>query len=181
MARFDKTMAEKNAAPQVNGHSTTAVAKDESSISPVPNMEMSPAVSDQGQKRSADGEYPSDIMDMPSPKKKSKANHIIDADAAFAARLQAEENSRARPTRNGALRKTIVVKKKKKSPKKKTMDKIKPEDDSDLQDSGSDAVEKKVNRSGGFHVRNVKPYFFSSSLTPNAETNDAFGSSLSST
>ena len=77
----------------------------------------------------------------------------MDDDAAFAARLQAEENSRARPTRGGVNKKAIPAKKKKRTPKKKGSEKIKPEDDSDLEGSGDEAADKKVNRNGGFHVR----------------------------
>ena len=151
MARFDKFMAEKNATTQTNGHSS--VAKDESSESPRPKHETLPQTSDHGHKRTSDDDELSDVPNSPSPKKKRKVEHFVDADAAFAAKLQAEENSRARPTRGGANRKSTTIKKKKRSPKKKTSDKVKAEDDSDLQDSGSEAVERKVNRSGGFHVR----------------------------
>ncbi|MCJ1262032.1 hypothetical protein MMC22_001901 [Lobaria immixta] len=150
MARFDKFIAEKNAPPQTNGHSS--VAKDESSESPRPKQEISPPTSDRGHKRTSDDDELSDVPISPSPKKKRKVEHFVDADAAYAAKLQAEENSRARSTRGGASRKSTTIKKKKRNPKKKTSDKVKAEDDSDLQDSGSEAVEKKVNRSGGFHL-----------------------------
>ena len=168
MARFDKFMAEKNAVAQTNGHSNAA--KDESSESPRPKQETSLPVSDQGQKRTSDEDELSDVPNSPSPKKKRKVEHFVDADAAFAAKLQAEENSRARPTRGGASRKSTTIKKKKRSPKKKTSDKIKAEDDSDLQDSGSEAVEKKVNRSGGFHVSNL--HHLTSLCSILLETND---------
>lgn len=159
MARFDKFIAEKNAPPQTNGHSS--VAKDESSESPRPKQEISPPTSDRGHKRTSDDDELSDVPISPSPKKKRKVEHFVDADAAYAAKLQAEENSRARPTRGGASRKSTTIKKKKRNPKKKTSDKVKAEDDSDLQDSGSEAVEKKVNRSGGFH----KPMTLSAPLS----------------
>lgn len=152
MARFDKFIAEKNAPAQTNGH--ISAAKDESSESPKPKHEISPPLSDQGQKRSSDEDDLSDVPNSPSPNKKRKAEHFVDADAAYAAKLQAEENSRARSTRGGATRKSTAIKKKRRSPKKKTSDRVKAEDDSDLLDSGSEAVEKKVNRSGGFHVCN---------------------------
>ena len=143
-------MAEKNAATQINGHSATS--KEESSESPRPKQEETPPISTESHRHVSDDDELSDVPNTPSPKKKRKLEHIVDADAAYAARLQAEENSRARSTRGGANRKNITVKKKKRSPKKKTSDKIKAEDDSDLQDSGSEITEKKVNRSGGFHV-----------------------------
>ena len=149
-ARFDKFMAEKNAAAHTNGQSTPI--KDEPSQPTWPNETASPPVSVQSHKHESDDDELSDVPDTPSPKKKRKVDHHIDDDAAFAAKLQAEENSRARPTRNGMNRKTVTIKKKKRNPKKKTSDKVKAEDDSDLQDSGSEGTEKKVNRSGGFHV-----------------------------
>jgi upstream activation factor subunit UAF30 len=98
----------------------------------------------------------SDVPDTPPPKKKQRKNSEID-DAAFAAKLQAEENSRARPTRGGAMRKAAPVKKK--APKKKTAARVKGSDDSEVE-SGSGA-EKKVNRSGGFH----KPLTLSAPLS----------------
>ena len=95
----------------------------------------------------------SDVKFTPPPKKKQKKVEMDDA--AFAAKLQAEENSRARPTRGGATRKTAPVKKR--TPKKKAAAKVKASDDSDVE-SGS-AAEKKVNRSGGFHVSNLQLNF----------------------
>ncbi|KAJ5239373.1 hypothetical protein N7468_003992 [Penicillium chermesinum] len=80
-----------------------------------------------------------------SPKKR-KQDTDIDGDAAFAAKLQAEENKRARPTRGGNSRRTAPAKKKSKA---KTSKRVKAEDDSDI-GSGSD-TKKEVNRSGGFH------------------------------
>ena len=95
----------------------------------------------------------SDVPDSPPPKKKRKEKPAVDDDAAFAAKLQAEENSRARPTRGGATRKAAPVKKKR-VVKKKTKDKVRPEDDSDLE--GSDASkEKNVKRNGAFHVSSI--------------------------
>ena len=177
MARFDKFMAEKNAAVQTNGQLTPI--KDEPPQSPMSNQAASPPVSERSHKRVSDDDELSDVPDTPSPKKKRKADHYVDDDAAFAAKLQAEENSRARPTRNGLNRKTVTIKKKKKAPKKKTSDKVKAEDDSDLQDSESEVTEKKVNRSGGFHVwRFTLLSALALSLTNFAETDDAFWPSL---
>ena len=152
MARFDKFMAEKNTEGQTNGHShlTNGDVKHET---PETKHESSTPPSRKSVKREAtdDDAELSDVPASPSPKKKRKVPHMDD-DAAFAARLQAEENSRARPTRGGVNKKAIPAKKKKKTPKKTNPDKVKAEDDSDLEGSGSEAVEKKVNRSGGFHV-----------------------------
>lgn len=153
MARFDKFMAEKSASATTNGHSE--VVKEESSESPAPKNGRRRPNPDQGQKRTSDEDDLSDLPNISPHKKKRKAEPFVDADALYAAKLQAEENSRARPTR-GATRKHTVIKRKR-TPKKKTSEKVKAEDDSDLQNSGSETTEKKVNRSGGFHVSRVFP------------------------
>ena len=67
--------------------------------------------------------------------------------------LQAQENSRARPTRAGVPKKkknASVVKKK--TPRKKSEKKIKADDDSELE-VGSDGEVKEKVKKGGFHVR----------------------------
>ena len=143
MARFDNFTAK--SAAQTNGHSTTT--NGEVSRSATPKQEPRSPVS---KKRPPEElEDLSDVRDSPTPKKKKKIDH--DSDAAFAAKLQAQENARMRATRGGGPKKTGVVKKKK-TPKKKTSAKVKAEDDSDLDDSGSEVKEKKVNRNSGFHV-----------------------------
>lgn len=142
MERFD-IYAEKNgvgASPEEtatsNGHkegnSTAAVPSPPPSSSPV--------------KRDADSEEASPTGSEP-PAKKHKPAADVDADALYAAKLQAEENMRARPTRGGNTRRAAPSKKKSKS---KTSKRVKAEDDSDIE-SGSD-TKKEVNRSGGFHV-----------------------------
>ena len=145
MSRFDKFIAEKSAASVTNGHTVpvkteTTKIKGNSS-SPPPKKEP---------KRNSDDDDLSDVPNYPPPKKKRKVEAPIDDDAAFAARLQAEENIRARNTRGGANRRTGPIKKKK-IQKKKSSTKIKAEDDSDVDGSGSEK-ERKVNRTGGFHV-----------------------------
>ena len=142
MARFDKFMAETNAPPKplVNGH-TEAVKQEGADI-------PAPASTNGTKPGSADVEESSEAVDTPPPKKKRKRSSVNE-DAMFAARLQAEENSRARPTRGGASKKTSAPAKKKKTPKKKTARTVDTADDSDID---SEAAEKKVNRSGGFHV-----------------------------
>lgn len=153
MTRFDKFVAEQNAAPLSNGHSAPIKSEPSDSV-----QETYPPVSKGVQKRKsasdsgADDSELSNVPTSPPPKKKRKAEPALDDDAAFAAKLQAEENSRARPTRGGASRKSFVIKKKKKTSKKKTSDRVKAEDDSNLDGSGSGAEDKTVNRSGGFHV-----------------------------
>lgn len=153
MARFDKFMVEKDTVRQANGH-TKLTNGDVKHETPETKHESSTPPSRKSVKREVtdDDAELSDAPASPSPKKRRKVADMDD-DAAFAARLQAEENSRARPTRGGVNKKAIPAKKKKRTPKKKDSEKIKPEDDSDLEGSGDEAVEKKVNRSGGFHVR----------------------------
>ncbi|MCJ1288870.1 hypothetical protein MMC34_000401 [Xylographa carneopallida] len=161
MTRFDRFVAEKDAALVVNGHGKPV--KSEPSETP---KEATSDAPNSIKKRKSESEDPVDESELsnvpvsPPPKKKRKAEQVMDADAMFAAKLQAEENSRARPTRGGANRKSVPVKKKKRTPKKKTSDKVKAEDDSDLNSSGS-GNEKKVNRSGGFH----KPMTLSAALS----------------
>lgn len=126
--------------PTSNGH------QDGDSVSAVP----SPPPSSSPVKREADSEEASEPSVSSPPAKKRKSDMDVDGDAAFAAKLQAEENLRARPTRGGNSRRTAPAKKKNKA---KTSKKVKAEDDSDIE-SGSDR-KKEVNRSGGFHVRNL--------------------------
>jgi hypothetical protein len=96
-------------------------------------------------KREAESDEVSDLAATPPPKKKQKST--VDADAVFAAKLQAEEDQRARPTRGGANRKSAPARKKKKKPKK---DRITTSDDSDID---ADEKEQKPRRETGFHVR----------------------------
>lgn len=167
MARFDKFDAQRKAAVKTNGHAKTA--KEESPVPlgsgghsslPVPKKQkieseeedlsdIKPTPSPRKHKQESDDDELSDVKDTPPPRKKKK-NTDQDSDAAFAAKLQAQENSRIRSTRGGGPKATPV--KKKKAPKKKTSAKVKAEDDSDLDGSGSGGGEKEVNRSGGFHV-----------------------------
>lgn len=96
-----------------------------------------------------------DLRDDAPPRKKAKSatggfvNAGADDDAAFAARLQAEENNLARSTRGGgtAKRQSAGNQPKKKG---KSATKIKADDDSDLE-AGS-GEEKIVKRTGAFHV-----------------------------
>ncbi|KAJ5104171.1 hypothetical protein N7532_004700 [Penicillium argentinense] len=148
MQRFDIFAAQNGAAESPeetsNGHpdgdSAPAVRSPPSSSSPV--------------KREAVSAEASDHSAASHPPKKRKPNADVDADAMFAARLQAEENLRARPTRGGN-RRTAPPKKK----KAKTAKKVRAEDDSDVE-SGSD-TKKEVNRTGAFH----KPFNLSPALS----------------
>ncbi|KAJ5115325.1 hypothetical protein NUU61_001084 [Penicillium alfredii] len=106
----------------------------------------SPPPSTSPVKRDADSEERFEPTSTSPPTKKRKPDTDVDADAVFAAKLQAEENLRARPTRGGNTRRAPPTKKKTKT---KTSKRVKAEDDSDI-DSGSE-TKKEVNRSGGFH------------------------------
>ena len=101
-------------------------------------------------KSSVKREAPSDTLSEatnPSPPKKQKHKTVDeDADAAFAAKLQAEENKRSRSTRGGNARKAAPVKKR--TPKKKTPAKIRGSDESELDDSGAEKKPKNT----GFNV-----------------------------
>lgn len=87
-------------------------------------------------------------------KKPRKSKATEEDDAAFAARLQAQENSLARSTRgsNGTKRRSAVNKATpKKNKKTKSAKKVKDDDDSDAE-TGSGVEKKEVKRTGGFHV-----------------------------
>lgn len=127
---------------QANGHSTV---KNDSSVSSEPARKaIRPSPSKH--KQESDEDEVSDVKNSMPPKKKKRIEH--DSDAAYAARLQAQENARTRMTRGGGPKAPPA--KKKKTPKKKTSAKVKAEDDSDVDGSGSDGKEKV--RTGGFHV-----------------------------
>ena len=125
----------KNTTPQVNGQPKQEF-KNGAKRSLTPNSSV--------------GATPeSDESDVyPSPPKKKRKQP--DSDAKLAAKLQAEENSRARPSRAGVNKKPVVIRKKS-TPKKKSSAKVKADDDSDL-DLNSDGQKKDVVRKGGFHV-----------------------------
>ncbi|KAL8701943.1 MAG: hypothetical protein Q9201_004648 [Fulgogasparrea decipioides] len=155
MARFDKFMADQSAPPQINGHAEDV--KAEPSASPVvPRSKTPPEPWPISKRESFETEELSEVADTAPPKKKRKRSPLDD-DAAFAAKLQAEENIRARPTRGGVTKKAVPVKKKK-TPKKKTADRVDAADDSEVD---SETAEKKINRSGGFH----KPLTLSAPLS----------------
>jgi upstream activation factor subunit UAF30 len=107
----------------------------------------SPPPSSSPVKRQASSDATSEPASASPPAKKHKPDTDTDADAAFAAKLQAEENSRARPTRGGNTRRAAPVKKKSKA---KTSKRVKAEDDSDI--GSGDEPKKEVNRNTGFHV-----------------------------
>ncbi|MCJ1448923.1 MAG: hypothetical protein MMC23_009442 [Stictis urceolatum] len=154
--RFDKfAEGDKVSPPITNGHAKPEPETEVVKAEETPEPKTSQKRKSESDKDEDPDEELSDVKFTPPPKKKQKKVEMDDA--AFAAKLQAEENSRARPTRGGATRKTAPVKKR--TPKKKAAAKVKASDDSDVE-SGS-AAEKKVNRSGGFH----KPLTLSAPLS----------------
>jgi len=127
-------------------------AKPEQAATPAPKTNgyharspKSPTPGKSPVKREAPDKPVSDVLDESPPKKKRK-EPSVDADAVFAARLQAEEDKRARPTRGGSSRKSAPLKKK--TPKKKTAVRVRGSDESDVEDS---QTEKKL-KSTGFNV-----------------------------
>lgn len=126
---------EETTASNGHAHANTAAAV------PSPSPSSSPV------KRQTHSEEASEPARASPPPKKRKPDTDVDADALFAAKLQAEENMRARPTRGASTRRAAPSKKKSKA---KTAKRVKAEDDSDV-DSGSE-TKKEVNRTGGFHV-----------------------------
>lgn len=146
MARFDKFIVEQSAPARTNGHVSDVKIEESKSPEATP-LQASPERTPVSKREASEIDESSEAVDVPPPKHKRKRTPTDD-DAAFAAKLQAEENVRARPTRGGGPKKVAPVKKKK-TPKKKTAVRVDAADDSDLD---SEAAEKKVNRSGGFHV-----------------------------
>lgn len=141
MQRFDKFNAEQNGSSEPP--------------EPIPTVENGAKETNgdasdvSNHKRSADDSALSEIEDAAPRKKKVKKSRVAEDDAAFAARLQAEENARLRSTRGGNTKRRAPAPKKK--TKKKSATRVKDDDDSDI--SGSDADKKSPSRKGGFHVR----------------------------
>lgn len=155
MERFDVFAAKRDQPPSPVEPPSAAEASNgdqQSQDAVAPAATSSYAGSASPQKRPPDSDELSDLPTKTPPAKKTKKkddDDDVDADAVYAAKLQAEENMRARPTRGANTRKVAPAKRKTKA---KTSKKIKAEDDSDL-DSGSETTKKEVKRSGGFHVR----------------------------
>ncbi|KAF2740433.1 SWIB-domain-containing protein [Polyplosphaeria fusca] len=148
MKRFDKFNSEQN------GHEPEPIEPIPTVEAPAPMNGIKSATADTSdsaaspKKRSPDDSQLSEVDQSP-PKKKQKKTKVED-DAAMAARLQAEENSRsrARTTRGGNTKKKAPAPKKKEK-KKKSANRVKDEDDSDIESGSGD--KKEVKRSGGFH------------------------------
>lgn len=155
MTRFDKFDAARRADGANNGATNGTIKVATPTSAPTVNRIASSAA-----KRTSTSDS-EDTTATPPPKKKVKKSGGL-SDAELAARLQAEENSRARTSRSGGVgsggsgsgkkaRSTPVKKSKKKSAAR-----ITGSDDSDV-DTGE---EKPVKRNGAFHVR--RPNFTSS-------------------
>ncbi|KKY29021.1 putative swib mdm2 domain protein [Phaeomoniella chlamydospora] len=142
LERFDEFNARQNGAGAASQKNTETAA---SPTPPTTNGHATTSPSPSPVKRQSESEELSEVADDAPPKKKRKPDNV-DSDALIAARLQAEENARARPTRGGSTRKATPAKKR--ASKKKTEKKVRAEDDSDL--SGSEA-DKPV-KNTGFHV-----------------------------
>ena len=140
MQRFDKFNNEQNGGSEVS--------------EPIPTVENgAKASNDDTSDVSHNKSVLSEVEDVAPPKKKVKKTKVKDEDddAAFAARLQAEENARmGRATRGGNTKRKAPAPKKTKT-KKKSSTRIKDEDDSDIA-SGSGGEKKSPSRKGGFHV-----------------------------
>lgn len=149
MQRFDLFMNKNNepSTPSDDAIPSTETANGHGHSSHKQEKHITPPPSSSSPQRKREAE--SMASDDTEPKKR-RPDPDVDADAEFAAKLQAEENKRARPTRGSATRKTAPSKKKSKS---KTSKKVKAEDDSDLESTSE--TKKEVNRSGGFHVSQI--------------------------
>ncbi len=105
----------------------------------------------------AKSEPQSDSDEVAPPKKKRKQAKEVD-DAKLAAMLQEQENRSTRATRGAGNKK--VTKKVQKKPRKKSEKKVKADDDSELEEIGSDGEVKEKPKKGGFH----KAYYLSAPL-----------------
>ncbi|KAF1838686.1 SWIB-domain-containing protein [Decorospora gaudefroyi] len=159
MQRFDKFNSEQNGSSEPCEPIPTVENGAKASngdTSDVSNLKRSPN----------DDSALSEVDDVAPPKRKAKKAKKSSSstkddemdDAAFAARLQAEENMRVgRATRGGNTKRRAPAPKK----KKKSANRVKDEDDSDIA-SGSGAEKKTPSRNkGGFH----KPYSLSPALS----------------
>jgi upstream activation factor subunit UAF30 len=151
IARFDKF---NNAAAPAKATTTSKAATNGTSHAKPSQKPRDAAADDASVDMKSEGyeeDEMSDVVDSPkkSPKKKRKTESI-DNDAKLAAKLQALENTKARSTRGGGTKKATPIKKKKAS---KSKTRLKAEDDSEIDSEVGEERKRKVNRNGGFHVR----------------------------
>jgi upstream activation factor subunit UAF30 len=167
MERFDHYAEQNGVGDSPEENATSNGQRDSASASaavPSPPPSSSPV------KRHTTGDGAFDPPSASPPAKKRKPDDDVDADAVFAAKLQAEENSRARPTRGGNTRRAAPSKKKSKA---KTTKRVKASDDSDI--GSGDEPKKEVNRNTGFHVCDSKiPSQFSINSHRSTETAEPF-------
>ncbi|CAG7920517.1 unnamed protein product [Penicillium olsonii] len=140
MERFDRYADQDGLGGSPEETATSNGQRDSASAA-----ERSPPASSSPVKRQASSDGTSEPASASPPAKKQKPDDDFDADAAFAAKLQAEENSRARPTRGGNTRRAAP----KKKSKAKTSKRVKASDDSDI--GSGEETKKEVNRNTGFH------------------------------
>jgi hypothetical protein len=160
MERFDhasKVAAEPHPTVETPYSSTNGHVKSESKPSATPSRTTT---------TQTPSSPPSDSdEDVSPPKKKRKIPKSEPMDDAKLARmLQEQENRGSRATRGGNVKGGKVVKKGKgtpKRPRKKSEKKVKAEDDSELEEVGSDGEVKEKPKKGGFH----KEYYLSAPLS----------------
>ena len=93
------------------------------------------------------GEIKVSVQPPKKKQRKEKSEDTEDADAKLAALLQAQENSRTRATRGGNTKTKAAPRKKGVTSRKmKSAKRIRPEDDSDVDDGDA---EKKPRKAGG--------------------------------
>ena len=125
-----------------------------------------PAADDENHDQNHEESFETSDAGISSPAKKPRKSKAAEEDdAAFAARLQAQENSLARSTRgsNGTKRRSAVNKATpKKNKKTKSAKKVKDDDESGLE-TGSGVEKKEVKRTGGLscmHIPGLSLFFF---------------------
>ncbi|EHL02052.1 putative Upstream activation factor subunit spp27 [Glarea lozoyensis 74030] len=133
--RFDHAQ---QSGPGTNGHSD--------SVKTEPTPSNSASVSPDIPTPSSVSKVESEEEEERPKKKVKRAAKELD-DAKLAAKLQAQENLKARPTRGGATKKATP---RKKAPRKKSEKKVKAEDDSDIELDENGEVKEKPKK-GGFH------------------------------
>ncbi|KAF1815563.1 SWIB-domain-containing protein [Eremomyces bilateralis CBS 781.70] len=161
LQRFDAFTATNNAPAHPTTNGTTAPSA--SPPHPTTNGISTPTPPANRKRPSAPDSpaaHTSTAFSPPPSKKHRHTASVEEDDAAFAARLQAEENARtARTTRGAGNGKRKTAPRKKSTPKKKSASRV--TDDSGEEGEGGEGGERKVNRTGGFH----KPFNLSPSLS----------------
>lgn len=153
--RFDAFSQGPSAAPVAIPTPPSASALSDDKPHPTPKREHSSIKYEEDEKET-NGEIKVSVSQPPAKKQKRNSIAAEDADARFAAELQAQENrlARGRTTRGGEK----PAKPKKKAPKKKSAAKVK-DDDSDAENSDGTPKEKRK-AGGGFQ----KPFNLSAPL-----------------